>query len=133
MSQQDGERARYISTTADVAEGLLTFGELEVCGRKYLRSDGVEAEALCFVCKDLQGTRHAISASSFLERSPIYVRDPKTWSWTPVLCKNCGPDTMPYVDLWEQVLSKKKVTLHRIVGRRGNSREKAFEYFTVED
>lgn len=132
LSQQDSERRRYVATTADVAEGELTFGELEVCTRSYIKRDGTEGETLCFICKDSKGIEHGIAASAFLAKAPIYTRDAKTWSWVANPCPNLGAETMDFSDLWENILSKKKVTLHRLIGRRGNSPEKSFEYFTAK-
>ncbi len=132
LSQQDSDRRRYIATTADVAEGELTFGKLEVCTRSYIKRDGTEGETLCFICKDSKGTEHGIAASAFLAKAPIYTRNSKDWSWVAHQCPNCGEETMLFTDLWENVLSKKKVSLHRLIGRRGNSPEKSFEYFTVD-
>lgn len=116
------------STTAGVAEGVLTFPEKkddwEIAVLTWTGRDGNVRDYPAVICKDSEGTEHAIALSAFRAKDEIITND------VTIQCPNLTEFDADYNTIWNTLQSAKEIVLHRVVGRR-NNRKGRYEFFTM--
>jgi len=129
LDRKDAQIKSMRSTTAGVAEGVLTFPEKkedwEIAVLTWTGRDGNVRDYPAVVCKDSEGTEHAIALSAFRAKDEIVTND------NTIQCPNLNEFDADYNTIWNTLQSAKKITLHRVVGRR-NGRKGRYEFFTME-
>ena len=130
LSKKDAQIKSMRSTTAGVAEGVLTFPskktDWEISVQIWTGRDGNVRDYPCIICKDSEGTEHAIALSAFRAKDEIIASD-----GTTIQCPNLCEFDADYNTIWSTLQAAKKITLYRVVGRR-NNRKGRYEFFTAE-
>lgn len=129
LSKKDAQIKSMRSTTAGVAEGVLTFPEKkkdwEIAVLTWTGRDGNVRDYPAVICKDSEGTEHAIALSAFRAKDEIITND------VTIQCPNLCEFDADYNTIWNTLQAANKITLYRVVGRR-NNRKGRYEYFTAE-
>lgn len=130
LSKKDAQIKSMRSTTAGVAEGVLTFpskkADWEISVQTWTGRDGNVRDYPCVICKDANNEEHAIALSAFRAKDEIIASDGST-----IQCPNLCEFDADYQTIWNTLQAAKKITLYRVVGRR-NNRKGRYEYFTAE-
>lgn len=129
LSKKDAQIKSMRSTTAGVAEGVLTFpkkkNDWEIAVLTWTGRDGNVRDYPAVICKDSEGTEHAIALSAFRAKDEIITND------VTIQCPNLCEFDADYNTIWNTLQAANKITLYRVVGRR-NNRKGRYEYFTAE-
>lgn len=129
LDTKDAQIKSMKSTTAGVAEGALTFpskkADWEISVKTWVGRDGNSREYPCVICKDSNNEEHEIALSAFRAKDEIVTND------MTIQCPNLCEFDADYNTIWSSLQDAKKVTLHRVVGRR-NNRKGRYEFFTAE-
>lgn len=130
LERKDAQIKSMRSTTAGVAEGILTFPkkpqDWEIAVLTWTGRDGNVRDYPAILCKDSAGEEQAIALSAFRAKDEIIAADGST-----ILCPNLCEFDADYSTVWNTLQSAKEITLHRVVGRR-NNRKGRYEYFTMK-
>lgn len=130
LDKKDAQIKSMHSTTAGVAEGVLTFPkkkeDWEISVQEWVGRDGNVRDYPCVICKDSANEEQAIALSAFRAKDEIIAADGST-----IQCPNLCEFDADYNTIWSKLQSAKKITLYRVVGRR-NGRKGRYEYFTYE-
>lgn len=130
LNSKDAQIKSMSSTTAGVAEGVLTFPtkkqDWEIVVLTWTGRDGRPHDYPAVICKDSANEEHAIALSAFREKDEIVTLDGNT-----IRCPNLCEFDADYNTVWNTLQAAKKITLHRVVGRR-NNRKGRYEFFTAE-
>ena len=129
LDTKDAQIKSMKSTTAGVAEGALTFpskkADWEISVKTWVGRDGNSREYPCVICKDSNNEEHEIALSAFRAKDEIVTND------MTIQCPNLCEFDADYNTIWSSLQDAKKITLHRVVGRR-NNRKGRYEFFTAE-
>ena len=117
------------ATTADVAEGKLTFpkkkDDWEFPIASWVGRDNKVREYPCVRITDATGAQHDVALSAFRAKDEVETGE------GIINCPNLCDFDAPYEVIAEILQKAKSVTLYRIVGKRNNRRGR-YEYFTAE-
>jgi hypothetical protein len=129
LDKKDTQIKSMRSTTAGVAEGAITFPkkkeDWEIAVLTWTGRDGNVRDYPAVICKDSEGTEHAIALSAFRAKDEIVTND------AIIQCPNLNEFDADYNTIWNTLQAAKEITLHRVVGRR-NNRKGRYEYFTMK-
>lgn len=117
------------STTADVAEGELTFdtkANAKIAFIPFIGRNGKTYDFPAIGCKDSAGEEHWIALSAFRAKDEIIALD-----GSAILCPNLVGVEVGYLAIFDFIFTCRKIILHRMVGCR-NGRKGRYEYFTFE-
>lgn len=132
----DAKRKNLVSTTANVAEGVLTFpnnkDDWEIIEIPYKTRGGEERTFPAVVCRDSANNEHAIALSAFVEKMPVIGVQGEVIS-TDNLCRLGST----YTEVWNTlqriiVDDKNAIVMLRTKGKRNNFYG-YYEYFEVQE
>ena len=130
LERKDAQIKSMRSTTAGVAEGILTFPkkpqDWEIAVLTWTGRDGNIRDYPAILCKDSDGEEQAIALSAFRAKDEIIAADGST-----IQCPNLCEFDADYQTVWSTLQAAKEIVLHRVVGRR-NNRKGRYEYFTMK-
>lgn len=129
LERKDAQIKSMKSTTASVAEGVLTFpkkpNDWEIAVLTWTGRDGNVRDYPAVICKDSAGDEHAIALSAFRAKDEIVTND------ATIQCPNLCEFDADYNTIWSTLQAAKEITLYRVVGRR-NGRKGRYEFFTMK-